>query len=158
MCGLISRHFANISTSHTEQKSLIIIIIITHYVWTWTWCKLCMEKSFALIRYSQMHGFLLKWLDFTCQKWSNNAKCESTFIHAVYQRCSLLTWACYCCRCWRWLWVIMNICFQCNPVLVDAVKVSPAHRARYFWGNVPGMNRYKYRDTQTITHICKHKV
>ncbi|KAK0153245.1 DNA (cytosine-5)-methyltransferase 3C [Merluccius polli] len=36
-----------------------------------------------------------------------------------------------------------NICrfLECNPVLVDAVKVSPAHRARYFWGNIPGMNR-----------------
>uniref|UniRef100_A0A4W4ESB0 DNA (cytosine-5-)-methyltransferase n=1 Tax=Electrophorus electricus TaxID=8005 RepID=A0A4W4ESB0_ELEEL len=36
-----------------------------------------------------------------------------------------------------------NICrfLECNPVLVDAVKVSPAHRARYFWGNLPGMNR-----------------
>ncbi|KAI7794380.1 putative DNA methyltransferase dnmt5, partial [Triplophysa rosa] len=30
---------------------------------------------------------------------------------------------------------------ECNPVLIDAVKVSPAHRARYFWGNIPGMNR-----------------
>ncbi|ROL53231.1 DNA (cytosine-5)-methyltransferase 3B [Anabarilius grahami] len=30
---------------------------------------------------------------------------------------------------------------ECNPVLVDAVKVSPAHRARSFWGNIPGMNR-----------------
>ncbi|MGH0129017.1 UNVERIFIED_CONTAM: hypothetical protein FKN15_075400 [Acipenser sinensis] len=29
----------------------------------------------------------------------------------------------------------------CNPVLIDAVKVSPAHRARNFWGNIPGMNR-----------------
>uniref|UniRef100_A0A667YQU1 DNA (cytosine-5-)-methyltransferase n=1 Tax=Myripristis murdjan TaxID=586833 RepID=A0A667YQU1_9TELE len=37
----------------------------------------------------------------------------------------------------------VNICrfLECNPVLVDAVKVSPAHRARYFWGNIPGMNR-----------------
>ncbi|KAL7864666.1 hypothetical protein AOLI_G00160860 [Acnodon oligacanthus] len=36
-----------------------------------------------------------------------------------------------------------DICrfLECNPVLVDAVKVSPAHRARYFWGNLPGMNR-----------------
>uniref|UniRef100_A0A672RBC9 DNA (cytosine-5-)-methyltransferase n=1 Tax=Sinocyclocheilus grahami TaxID=75366 RepID=A0A672RBC9_SINGR len=36
-----------------------------------------------------------------------------------------------------------DICrfLECNPVLVDAVKVSPAHRARYFWGNIPGMNR-----------------
>ncbi|XP_029576154.1 DNA (cytosine-5)-methyltransferase 3C-like [Salmo trutta] len=29
----------------------------------------------------------------------------------------------------------------CNPVLVDAVKVSPAHKAQYFWGSIPGMNR-----------------
>uniref|UniRef100_A0A672HQU9 Uncharacterized protein n=1 Tax=Salarias fasciatus TaxID=181472 RepID=A0A672HQU9_SALFA len=29
----------------------------------------------------------------------------------------------------------------CNPVLVDAITVSPAHRARYFWGNIPGMSR-----------------
>lgn len=33
---------------------------------------------------------------------------------------------------------------QCNPVLIDAVKVSPAHRARYFWGNIPGMSRYRH--------------
>uniref|UniRef100_A0A3P9Q543 DNA (cytosine-5-)-methyltransferase n=1 Tax=Poecilia reticulata TaxID=8081 RepID=A0A3P9Q543_POERE len=37
----------------------------------------------------------------------------------------------------------VNICrfLECNPVMVDAVKVSPAHRARYFWGNIPGMSR-----------------
>ncbi|XP_075993278.1 DNA (cytosine-5)-methyltransferase 3B-like [Genypterus blacodes] len=37
----------------------------------------------------------------------------------------------------------VNICrfLETNPVLVDAVKVSPAHRARYFWGNIPGMSR-----------------
>uniref|UniRef100_A0A8C5CCD8 DNA (cytosine-5-)-methyltransferase n=1 Tax=Gadus morhua TaxID=8049 RepID=A0A8C5CCD8_GADMO len=36
-----------------------------------------------------------------------------------------------------------DICrfLECNPILIDAVKVSPAHRARYFWGNVPGMHR-----------------
>uniref|UniRef100_A0A3Q2ZT28 DNA (cytosine-5-)-methyltransferase n=2 Tax=Kryptolebias marmoratus TaxID=37003 RepID=A0A3Q2ZT28_KRYMA len=36
-----------------------------------------------------------------------------------------------------------DICrfLECNPVLVDAVKVSPARRARYFWGNIPGMHR-----------------
>ncbi|KAL1249796.1 hypothetical protein QQF64_020801 [Cirrhinus molitorella] len=36
-----------------------------------------------------------------------------------------------------------DICrfLECNPVIIDAVKVSPAHRARYFWGNIPGMNR-----------------
>ncbi|KAK9515250.1 hypothetical protein VZT92_025911 [Zoarces viviparus] len=37
----------------------------------------------------------------------------------------------------------VNICrfLECNPVLVNAVKVSPAHRARCFWGNIPGMSR-----------------
>ncbi|XP_035513007.1 uncharacterized protein LOC118324671 [Morone saxatilis] len=37
----------------------------------------------------------------------------------------------------------VNICrfLECNPVLVNAVKVSPAHRGRYFWGNIPGMSR-----------------
>ncbi|XP_022092554.1 DNA (cytosine-5)-methyltransferase 3A-like isoform X2 [Acanthaster planci] len=30
---------------------------------------------------------------------------------------------------------------ECDPVVVDAKDVSPAHRARYFWGNLPGMNR-----------------
>uniref|UniRef100_A0A8C2ZC36 DNA (cytosine-5-)-methyltransferase n=1 Tax=Cyclopterus lumpus TaxID=8103 RepID=A0A8C2ZC36_CYCLU len=37
----------------------------------------------------------------------------------------------------------VNICrfLECNPVLVNAVEVSPAHRARCFWGNIPGMSR-----------------
>lgn len=30
---------------------------------------------------------------------------------------------------------------ESNPVMIDAREVSAAHRARYFWGNVPGMNR-----------------
>uniref|UniRef100_A0AAQ4Q8B3 DNA (cytosine-5-)-methyltransferase n=1 Tax=Gasterosteus aculeatus aculeatus TaxID=481459 RepID=A0AAQ4Q8B3_GASAC len=30
---------------------------------------------------------------------------------------------------------------ECNPVMMDAIEVSAAHRARYFWGNMPGMNR-----------------
>lgn len=32
--------------------------------------------------------------------------------------------------------------WQCNPVMIDAIEVSAAHRARYFWGNLPGMNRW----------------
>ena len=37
---------------------------------------------------------------------------------------------------------IMYIIFvQCNPVVVDAKDISATHRARYFWGNIPGMNR-----------------
>uniref|UniRef100_A0A671Z3P5 DNA (cytosine-5-)-methyltransferase n=1 Tax=Sparus aurata TaxID=8175 RepID=A0A671Z3P5_SPAAU len=31
---------------------------------------------------------------------------------------------------------------ECNPVMIDAKEVSAAHRARYFWGNLPGMNRF----------------
>ncbi|KFQ44657.1 DNA (cytosine-5)-methyltransferase 3B [Nestor notabilis] len=30
---------------------------------------------------------------------------------------------------------------ECNPVMIDAIKISAAHRAHYFWGNLPGMNR-----------------
>uniref|UniRef100_A0A8C5HJP5 DNA (cytosine-5-)-methyltransferase n=1 Tax=Gouania willdenowi TaxID=441366 RepID=A0A8C5HJP5_GOUWI len=30
---------------------------------------------------------------------------------------------------------------ECNPVMIDAKEVSAAHRSRYFWGNLPGMNR-----------------
>ncbi|XP_043946306.1 DNA (cytosine-5)-methyltransferase 3B-like [Protopterus annectens] len=30
---------------------------------------------------------------------------------------------------------------ECNPVMIDAIEVSAARRARYFWGNLPGMNR-----------------
>ncbi|NXD84448.1 DNM3B methyltransferase, partial [Halcyon senegalensis] len=30
---------------------------------------------------------------------------------------------------------------ECNPVMIDAIKISAAHQARYFWGNLPGMNR-----------------
>ncbi|CAM9568654.1 unnamed protein product [Lampetra fluviatilis] len=30
---------------------------------------------------------------------------------------------------------------ECNPVMIDAKDISAAHRARYFWGNLPGMNR-----------------
>ncbi|XP_071953679.1 DNA (cytosine-5)-methyltransferase 3C-like isoform X2 [Antedon mediterranea] len=51
-------------------------------------------------------------------------------------------------------WFLENVCFmehsdkmdisrflECNPVIVDAKDLSPAHRARYFWGNLPGMER-----------------
>ncbi|NXA55891.1 DNM3A methyltransferase, partial [Nothocercus julius] len=31
---------------------------------------------------------------------------------------------------------------ESNPVMIDAKEVSAAHRARYFWGNLPGMNRW----------------
>ncbi|XP_018121552.1 DNA (cytosine-5)-methyltransferase 3A isoform X1 [Xenopus laevis] len=30
---------------------------------------------------------------------------------------------------------------ESNPVMIDAREVTAAHRARYFWGNLPGMNR-----------------
>ncbi|EGW00272.1 DNA (cytosine-5)-methyltransferase 3B [Cricetulus griseus] len=35
----------------------------------------------------------------------------------------------------------ISLFLECNPVMIDAIKVSAAHRARYFWGNLPGMNR-----------------
>ncbi|XP_059501650.1 DNA (cytosine-5)-methyltransferase 3A isoform X3 [Stegostoma tigrinum] len=38
---------------------------------------------------------------------------------------------------------------ECNPVMIDAKEVSAAHRARYFWGNLPGMNRAPTGDTWT---------
>lgn len=40
---------------------------------------------------------------------------------------------------------------QCNPVMIDAKEVSAAHRARYFWGNLPGMSRW-YEHTHTRIH------
>ncbi|XP_072167949.1 uncharacterized protein [Diadema setosum] len=30
---------------------------------------------------------------------------------------------------------------ECHPVMIDARHVSPSHRARYYWGNFPGMHR-----------------
>ncbi|CAB1336523.1 unnamed protein product [Coregonus sp. 'balchen'] len=40
-------------------------------------------------------------------------------------------------------WLFENVVAMRGHDLADiyAVKVSPAHRARYFWGNLPGMNR-----------------
>eukprot|EP00057_Strongylocentrotus_purpuratus_P032374 XP_787412.3 PREDICTED: DNA (cytosine-5)-methyltransferase 3A [Strongylocentrotus purpuratus] len=37
----------------------------------------------------------------------------------------------------------LNICrfLQCNPVMIDSRHMSPTHRARYYWGNLPGMHR-----------------
>lgn len=37
--------------------------------------------------------------------------------------------------------VTVSVSFKCNPVMIDAKEVSAAHRARYFWGNLPGMSR-----------------
>lgn len=49
--------------------------------------------------------------------------------------------------------LMVSVFLQCNPVLVDAVKVSPAHRARYFWGNIPGMSRWGSGDNNvSLSH------
>ncbi|XP_023127420.2 DNA (cytosine-5)-methyltransferase 3A isoform X2 [Amphiprion ocellaris] len=40
---------------------------------------------------------------------------------------------------------------ECNPVMIDAKEVSAAHRARYFWGNLPGMNR-------PLTAMCNDRL
>ncbi|KAB0353348.1 hypothetical protein E2I00_011684, partial [Balaenoptera physalus] len=40
---------------------------------------------------------------------------------------------------------------ESNPVMIDAKEVSAAHRARYFWGNLPGMNR-SLASTECLEH------
>ncbi|NXW42533.1 DNM3B methyltransferase, partial [Nyctiprogne leucopyga] len=52
---------------------------------------------------------------------------------------------------------------ECNPVMIDAVKISAAHRARYFWGNLPGMNRIfgfplPYTDASSIGRGARQKL
>ncbi|XP_026544910.1 DNA (cytosine-5)-methyltransferase 3B [Notechis scutatus] len=52
---------------------------------------------------------------------------------------------------------------ECNPVMIDAVKVSAAHRARYFWGNLPGMNRIfgfplHYTDVSNMGRHARQKL
>ena len=56
--------------------------------------------------------------------------------------------------------IIVPFFFQCNPILIDAVKVSPAHRARYFWGNLPGMNRYtlKHNPVHALMYSFKQVI
>ncbi|XP_072355052.1 DNA (cytosine-5)-methyltransferase 3A isoform X7 [Scyliorhinus torazame] len=48
---------------------------------------------------------------------------------------------------------------ECNPVMIDAKEVSAAHRARYFWGNLPGMNRplvAMYNDKLELQTCLEH--
>ncbi|XP_020482938.2 DNA (cytosine-5)-methyltransferase 3A isoform X6 [Labrus bergylta] len=48
---------------------------------------------------------------------------------------------------------------ECNPVMIDAKEVSAAHRARYFWGNLPGMNRplsAMYNDRVDLQDCLEH--
>ncbi|XP_029864536.1 DNA (cytosine-5)-methyltransferase 3B isoform X1 [Aquila chrysaetos chrysaetos] len=52
---------------------------------------------------------------------------------------------------------------ECNPVMIDAIKISAAHRARYFWGNLPGMNRIfgfplHYTDVSNIGRGARQKL
>ncbi|NWH79475.1 DNM3B methyltransferase, partial [Piaya cayana] len=52
---------------------------------------------------------------------------------------------------------------ECNPVMIDAIKISAAHRAHYFWGNLPGMNRIlgfplHYTDVSGISHGSHQKL
>ncbi|XP_045430313.1 DNA (cytosine-5)-methyltransferase 3B isoform X5 [Pipistrellus kuhlii] len=58
-----------------------------------------------------------------------------------------------------------DICrfLECNPVMIDAIKVSAAHRARYFWGNLPGMNRIfgfpvHYTDVSNMGRVARQKL
>ncbi|XP_071760134.1 DNA (cytosine-5)-methyltransferase 3A isoform X3 [Centroberyx gerrardi] len=45
---------------------------------------------------------------------------------------------------------------ECNPVMIDAKEVSAAHRARYFWGNLPGMNRLV--GERPLTAMCTDRL
>ncbi|KAI6074033.1 DNA (cytosine-5)-methyltransferase 3B [Aix galericulata] len=52
---------------------------------------------------------------------------------------------------------------ECNPVMIDAIKISATHRARYFWGNLPGMNRIfgfplHYTDVSNISRGARQKL
>ncbi|XP_071429120.1 DNA (cytosine-5)-methyltransferase 3B [Pithys albifrons albifrons] len=52
---------------------------------------------------------------------------------------------------------------ECNPVMINAIKISAAHRARYFWGNLPGMDRIfgfplHYTDVSNINHGAHQKL
>ncbi|KFW63480.1 DNA (cytosine-5)-methyltransferase 3B, partial [Pygoscelis adeliae] len=52
---------------------------------------------------------------------------------------------------------------ECNPVMIDAIKISAAHRARYFWGNLPGMNSIfgsplHYTDVSNIGRGARQKL
>ncbi|NXL46083.1 DNM3B methyltransferase, partial [Podilymbus podiceps] len=52
---------------------------------------------------------------------------------------------------------------ECNPVMIDAIKISAAHRARYFWGNLPGMNRIfgfplHYTDVSNVGRGARQKL
>uniref|UniRef100_A0A8C5TPV8 DNA methyltransferase 3 beta n=1 Tax=Malurus cyaneus samueli TaxID=2593467 RepID=A0A8C5TPV8_9PASS len=52
---------------------------------------------------------------------------------------------------------------ECNPVMVNAIKISAAHRARYFWGNLPGMDRIfgfplPYSDVSNISRGTRQKL
>ncbi|NWV82809.1 DNM3B methyltransferase, partial [Dasyornis broadbenti] len=52
---------------------------------------------------------------------------------------------------------------ECNPVMIDAIKISAAHRARYFWGNLPGMDRIfgfplPYTDVSNIGRGARQKL
>ncbi|NXG98370.1 DNM3B methyltransferase, partial [Loxia leucoptera] len=52
---------------------------------------------------------------------------------------------------------------ECNPVMIDAIKISAAHRARYFWGNLPGMDRIfgfplPYTDVSPIGRGARQKL
>ncbi|NXP18193.1 DNM3B methyltransferase, partial [Scytalopus superciliaris] len=52
---------------------------------------------------------------------------------------------------------------ECNPVMINAIKISAAHRARYFWGNLPGMDRIfgfplPYTDVSNINRGAHQKL
>uniref|UniRef100_A0A674MHM9 DNA (cytosine-5-)-methyltransferase n=1 Tax=Takifugu rubripes TaxID=31033 RepID=A0A674MHM9_TAKRU len=52
---------------------------------------------------------------------------------------------------------------ESNPVMIDAKEVSAAHRARYFWGNLPGMSRVfgfpvHYTDVSNMSRLARQRL
>ena len=45
---------------------------------------------------------------------------------------------------------------QCHPVVISAKDVSAQRRTRFFWGNLPGMNRplFSYTDRNLLLQDC----
>lgn len=71
-------------------------------------------------------------------KWpSDDLGHFSTALRRRGVKTSLCSWVIMGC-----IQVFIDLALQCNPVMIDAIEVSAAHRARYFWGNLPGMNRW----------------
>lgn len=114
-------------------------------------CKNFLTKSHAMASSSlpwkgPSLDWNLHWLDSLAVTYGS---CSSFITLKLFVDLSQLL-QCY--SFFRYLETLINsVCWlQCNPVVVDAKEISPAHRARYFWGNLPGMNRW------ILTTLCRN--